>query len=107
MERSSRQSASSNGNLVNVSNTDNTYSFSDIREGDIEVINVTDDPASAAMQSFASDFQGVDLPVFDDSQNNEQISHNDITLGRICNITNNNSNKIRLMDNELISYNLR
>ena len=46
------------------------------------MVTATDNPASASIQSFASDFHGVDLPVFDDSHNNEPSSPNDIALGK-------------------------
>ena len=46
------------------------------------MVTAADNPASTSIQSFASDFQGVDLPVFDDSHNNEPRSPNDIALGK-------------------------
>ena len=67
---------------ANASYADDTYSLSDIKETDIQMGSVVDNPTSTSMQSFASDFQGVDLPVFDDSQNNEPNSPNDIALGK-------------------------
>ena len=81
-EELSNETAISNGRFVNISNTDNTYSLSDIKEGDIELLGGTNNPASTSLRSFASDFHGVDLPVFDDSHNNEPVSPNEITLGK-------------------------
>ena len=76
-----RPTSEAGGHLVNASSADEVYSLSDIREADIQVRGRSDNHASVSMQSFASDFQGVDLPVFDDSQNNETSSPNDIALG--------------------------
>lgn len=78
-EVSDTPGAGANRHTVNASFAEGSYSLSDLKEADMRCL--AENQASDNMQSFASDIQGVDLPVFDDSHNNEPNSPNDITLG--------------------------
>ena len=59
---------------------DQSCSLSDMQDMDIQ--GLSNNQVSASMQSFASDLQAVDLPVFEDSQNAGPGSPNDLALGR-------------------------
>ena len=47
----------------------------------MDIQGLSANQVSASMQSFASDLQAVDLPVFEDSQNAGPGSPNDLALG--------------------------
>eukprot|EP00795_Rhopilema_esculentum_P016830 gene16830-8300_t len=70
-----------NGNHEKTPDVIESYSLSEIKCGDIHVHSLSENNMSASMQSFASDFNAVDLPVFDDSQNIDPNSPDDVELG--------------------------
>ncbi len=74
-------SRNSTSNLENSSFHNEPCSLSDLQAVDMSLQNLPQNPSATSMQSFVSVLEAVDVPVFEDSQNTEPLSPNELELG--------------------------